>query len=95
MFDTLVYIPLVLAYVFVSLLISILFFIVIFISHKIYLIICDNIDFDIQDDTENTKNYKKKLINPGMKISIKLTTTKTATETSDKTLTNDKKYMKY
>lgn len=43
MLDTLAYLPTILAYVFISLLISILTFIVVYISHKLYYIIYDNV----------------------------------------------------
>lgn len=43
MLDTLAYLPTILAYVFISLLISILTFIVVYICHKLYYIIYDNV----------------------------------------------------
>lgn len=43
MLDTLAYLPTILAYVFICLLISILTFIVVYICHKLYYIIYDNV----------------------------------------------------
>ncbi|KAL5290605.1 hypothetical protein ACFFRR_010146 [Megaselia abdita] len=57
MLNTLVYLPTILAYVFISLLISILTFIVVYICHKLYYIIYDNVaTFYVDTDQRSEMN---------------------------------------
>ncbi|XP_055914571.1 uncharacterized protein LOC129947859 isoform X2 [Eupeodes corollae] len=58
MLDTLIYIPTVLAYTFISLLISILCFIVVYVSHKVYLSIYDILP--VTPANSNQDLYKSK-----------------------------------
>ncbi|XP_059217000.1 uncharacterized protein LOC106088603 [Stomoxys calcitrans] len=59
MFDTISYIPTILAYIFISLLVTILGFIVIYVSHKIYVTIYDNLPVAPLSPSSSTKITQK------------------------------------
>uniref|UniRef100_A0A1I8P5J4 Uncharacterized protein n=1 Tax=Stomoxys calcitrans TaxID=35570 RepID=A0A1I8P5J4_STOCA len=59
MFDTISYIPTILAYIFISLLVTILGFIVIYVSHKIYVTIYDNLPVAQLSPSSSTKITQK------------------------------------
>ncbi|XP_055914570.1 uncharacterized protein LOC129947859 isoform X1 [Eupeodes corollae] len=68
MLDTLIYIPTVLAYTFISLLISILCFIVVYVSHKVYLSIYDILP--VTPANSNQDLYKSKSPPAALRIYI-------------------------
>ncbi|XP_055846118.1 uncharacterized protein LOC129912048 isoform X1 [Episyrphus balteatus] len=67
MLDTLIYIPTVLAYTFISLLVVILCFIVVYVSHKVYLNIYDILPVT---PTNATKSIYKSKSAPALRIYI-------------------------
>lgn len=71
MFDSLVYIPAILAYTFVTLLVVILGFIVIYVSHKIYATIYDNLPVAQLSSSSSTitNKLKKSMVQPSAIVS--------------------------
>lgn len=70
MFDTLVYIPAILAYTFISLLVVILGFIVIYVTHKIYTSIYDNLPVAQLSSKSALSNKIKTLAQPSAVLSL-------------------------
>ena len=71
MFNTLVYIPTILAYTFISLLVVILGFIVIYVTHKIYTTLYDNLPVAQLSSRSSLTQKFKTMAQPSSIITLK------------------------